>query len=172
MMKDSRGCIPAYRLPVRDASRMATATFACPKCQQSSRVEISPGRVIVCPHCQQRLEAPSDAWDQGKLCRCLVCPSTDLFVRKDFPQRLGVAIVVIGFALSTITWAYSLILPTFAIFFATAAIDLVLYLIVPDALMCYRCFAQYRGVDGVERHGGFNLETHERHRQHVARLGR
>ncbi len=37
---------------------------------------------------------------------------------------------------------------TFAILFATALIDVVLYLIVPDALMCYRCGAMYRQAEG------------------------
>jgi hypothetical protein len=37
-------------------------------------------------------------------------------------------------------------------------------------LNCYRCQAQYRDVPGLENHGGFDLETHERHRQQVARL--
>ena len=59
---------------------------------------------------------------------------------------------------------------TFAILFATALVDVVLYLIVPDALMCYRCGAQYRMAEGMARHGAFNLETHERYRQQAARM--
>lgn len=111
-----------------------------------------------------------EAFDAGQLTRCLVCPSTDLFVRKDFPQRLGVGIVVLGITASCITWGMSLLIPTFAILLATALVDVVLYLIVPDALMCYRCGAQYRMAPGMARHGSFNLETHERHRQHAARM--
>jgi len=38
-------------------------------------------------------------------------------------------------------------------------------------VQCYRCQAQYRGVPGLESHGGFNLETHEKHRQQRLRLG-
>ncbi len=102
--------------------------------------------------------------------RCLVCPSTDLFVRKDFPQRLGVGIVIVGIVGSSIAWGYTYTIATFAILFATALIDVVLYLVVPDALMCYRCGAMYRGVDGMEGHGAFNLETHERYRQQAARM--
>jgi thymidylate kinase len=93
-------------------------------------------------------------------------------VRKDFPQRVGVALVALGVVGSSIAWAYSLLVPTFAILFATALADVVLYLIVPDELMCYRCAAEYRMAEGLERHGAFNLETHERYRQQAARLGR
>ena len=42
--------------------------------------------------------------------------------------------------------------------------------LVGDALMCYRCQAQYRGVAEMDSHGAFDLETHERHRQLNARL--
>ena len=108
---------------------------------------------------------PADAFDGGQLCRCLVCPSTDLFVRKDFPQRLGVGVVALGIIASSVAWAYSLPIVTFAILFATALVDVVLYLIVPDALMCYRCGANIAWPTGMARHGAFNLETHERHRQ-------
>ena len=94
----------------------------------------------------------------------------DLFVRKDFPQRVGVAIVIVGIVGSSIAWAYTYTIATFAILFATALVDVLLYWIVPDALMCYRCGAMYRLAKGIERHGAFNLETHERYRQRAARM--
>ena len=145
-------------------------TFACPSCQQTTRVSIAPAdERLICGVCQQEFQIPSDTVVDGELNRCLVCPSTDLFVRKDFPQRLGVAIVVVGFTISCITWAYFLPIATFAVLFATALIDLALYVLVGDA-PCYRCNAIYRGFAGHGRHGSFSLETHERHRQQAARL--
>jgi len=102
--------------------------------------------------------------------RCLVCPSSELFARKDFPQKLGVALVVIGFVASSVAWANYQVFWTFAILFATALVDLVLYLVMGESLTCYRCHAQYRGAQEIERHGGFDLETHERYRQLAARL--
>ena len=48
--------------------------------------------------------------------------------------------------------------------------DLALYALVGNALMCYRCGAQYRNVDEIEQHGAFELETHERYRQMAARM--
>lgn len=113
---------------------------------------------------------PEGAWQEGRLTRCIVCPSTDLFVRKDFPQGLGVAIVVLGFAVSCITWYLYMVMATFAVLFATALADLALYLIVGDSLVCYRCRARYRDVDEIDQHEHFDLETHERYRQHAARL--
>lgn len=75
---------------------------------------------------------------------------------------------MIGFAASCVTWAYQMLVPTFAILFATAAVDVLLYLFMPECLTCYRCGARYRDAGGP--HGGFDLETHERHRQQKIRL--
>ncbi len=147
-------------------------TFACPKCEAANRTEFSPGETaLCCKHCGQHLHVPAGAIDnQCHVHRCLACPSSDLFVRKDFPQRLGVALVTIGLVGSCVAWAYSQLYWTFGILFATALVDVLLYAVVPNALMCYRCGAMYRGAADIDRHGSFNLETHERHRQQKIRL--
>jgi hypothetical protein len=158
-------------------------TYACPSCSATvTRVGVETAHSLVCPQCAGEVTVPSDAiaWTnaaggatepgtgEAVLRRCMVCPGTELFVRKDFPQQLGVAIVVVGFAASCVTWAWQMLLPTFAILFATALVDVVLYLVMPECLTCYRCAARYRGAGGP--HGGFDLETHERHRQQRIRL--
>lgn len=146
-------------------------SFSCPRCEQTSETEASTeGHPVVCGHCGLELAPPADAWRDGELVRCLVCPSTELFVRKDFPQRLGVAIVVLGFAASCVTWYLYWTTATFAVLFATALADLVLFLIVSDSLACYRCGAQYRQLPTLEHHERFDLETHERYRQQAARV--
>jgi hypothetical protein len=146
-------------------------TFACPRCQQSSRVELTTADLaLICPHCQGQMPVEPDAITAEGLRRCLVCGSRDLFVRKDFPQRLGVAIVVTGFIASSIAWSQYMTLWTFGILFATALIDVALYLVVGEALECYRCHAQYRGLEGLQHHSGFSLQTHERYRQLEARM--
>ncbi|HUY92460.1 MAG TPA: hypothetical protein VMV10_27200 [Pirellulales bacterium] len=146
-------------------------TFACPRCGRSSAVELKTNDASLrCPHCQLEIEQPAGAFENGQLERCLVCPSNDLFVRKDFPQRVGVAIVVTGFAISCVTWNFYLTKLTFAVLFATAIIDFVLFAIVGESLTCYRCGAQYRGLEGLKNRQGFDLEIHERYRQEAARL--
>jgi DNA-directed RNA polymerase subunit RPC12/RpoP len=127
-------------------------------------------RTLDCSHCHQRVAVPADAIEGQQIRRCLVCPSRDLYARKDFPQRLGVALVIIGFVGSSIAWANYHVLWTFAILFATALVDLLLYIVMGESLTCYRCSAQYRGFEEIERHGGFELETHERYRQMAARM--
>ena len=50
----------------------------------------------------------------------------------------------------------------------TALVDVFLYLLMPECETCYRCCARYRGAGGHTE--GFDLETHEKHRQQRLRL--
>jgi hypothetical protein len=147
-------------------------TYNCPACLRTARQSVATeSDQMACPHCGQRIRIPSGAIEGWQIRRCLVCPSTELYARKDFPQRLGVGLVIAGFVGSSIAWANYQVFWSFAILFGTALVDLVLYLVMGESLTCYRCHAQYRGVEEIERHGGFDLETHERYRQLAARLG-
>lgn len=147
--------------------------YDCPTCSAPVRqTGIETLSVLACPHCGAALEVPEQSFTGDvppRLARCIVCPSADLFVRKDFPQRLGVGIVVVGLLASCVAWGMRELVATFAILFVTALVDLVLYLLVPDCVACYRCGARYRGAD-ADGFAPFDLETHERHRQQVARL--
>lgn len=153
-------------------SKPLTITFACPNCSAFLVSQFDEStRSLACDSCSTSLNVTEGAVKQSHIERCIVCPSTELFIRKDFPQRLGVAIVVLGFALSCVAWYYHMVITTFAILFATALIDVALFLFMGDLLECYRCHAQYRGVSNIDSHEGFDLEIHERYRQQKARLG-
>ena len=163
-------------------------TYACPACQTTAQLDgIESRDALECPACHAVLTIPAGAIDltaQGgpQLQRCLVCPSQELFVRKDFPQRVGVAIVVAGLAASCVAWANRELIATFGILFGTALLDVVLFFVMPNCLSCYRCAARYNGAgvgaepekspSGGGQFGSFNLETHEKHRQIVARTPR
>ena len=144
-------------------------TFQCPQCQAPSRSTIAPevGH-ITCSACGAELPIPSGAIQGTSVRQCVACPSRDLFVRKDFPQRVGVALVLVAMALSTWAWLEYRIYLAFGVLFAMAAIDVVLYFTMGDCLTCYRCQAMYRGVE-IADHSAFDLEVHERHRQLAAR---
>lgn len=109
------------------------------------------------------------AIDHGRLLACPFCGCDELFCRKDFPQRLGVWIVVLGFLISCITWYFHMLIATFAVLMLMALIDVVLYVCVGDLLQCYRCHAQIRGSMADAQRNPFSLETHEKHRQIAAR---
>lgn len=149
-----------------------SVTYACPNCGNYCRQAVtSESTEFLCPTCGQSLQLTRGAVSDGMVQKCVVCPSTELFVRKDFPQRLGVAIVTLGFAASCVAWYYHMLITTFAILFGTALIDVALYVFVGDLLECYRCHAQYRGSERIDDdHAAFDLEVHERHRQMQARF--
>ena len=149
---------------------------ACPACQMGIyQTSVEDASSIICTACGQSVSVPQEAIQgsernaQPRLNRCLVCPSTELFVRKNFPQRLGIAIVVVGLAMSCVAWGYRDLFWTFGILFSTALLDVILFFVVPDCLTCYRCGARYTGTDGMSEFGNFNLETHEKYRQQAAR---
>ena len=145
-------------------------TFRCPECSRVAAAELDDAIEIGCPACQVRWPLPAGAIEGARVVRCVVCPSEELYVRKDFSQALGVAIVAFGFLVSSVFWYYRMPLWTYGVLFATALIDVVLYVTVGNLLQCYRCQAQSRGVAGLESHEPFNLETHEKHRQQTIRL--
>ena len=149
---------------------------ACPACHTGMyQASIENASSLTCPACGQSIAIPQGAIQvaeqnaQPRLVRCLVCPSTELFVRKNFPQRLGIAIVIAGLVASCVAWGYRDLFWTFGILFSTALLDVILFFVVPDCLTCYRCGARYTGTDEMSRFGNFNLETHEKYRQQAAR---
>jgi len=153
-------------------------TYACPACHATvTHGHVEEENALACTSCHAVLQlpggaiaaAPAPAAAALRLQRCLVCPSTELFRRKDFPQRVGVGIVVAGLAASCVAWAMRELVATFAILFGTALLDVVLYFLMPECLTCYRCGARYSGDGVAESFGGFDLETHEKHRQMAAR---
>lgn len=146
-------------------------TYACPACSAGVRQPFDESSAALpCPHCGQEIAVASGSVEGLRVRRCLACPSRDLFVRKDFPQRVGVGLVALGVIGSSVAWYYANLPWTFGILFATALADLALFALVGNALMCYRCGAQYRGVEEMDAHGEFNLETHEKYRQLAARM--
>lgn len=163
----SNAAIDPFPRPINTVN----VTYACPSCEEGVRIHFEADTsALNCPHCQGEIAIAKDAVEGDRVKRCLVCPSTDLFVRKDFPQRLGVGLVVVGIVGSSIYWYHGDVIMTFGILFATALIDVLLYMFVGDALMCYRCQAQYRSVAEMDSHGQFDLETHEKYRQLAARM--
>jgi hypothetical protein len=146
-------------------------TFACSECDQTTRQEIEPAtREVTCTSCQHTIPASLPSGSAEAMNRCLVCGCRELYVRKDFSQRLGLTIVVTAMVLSSIAWGFHWRYATYGILFVAALIDVALYFSVGNLLQCYRCRAEYRGLAGLDEREPFNLETHEKFRQQAARL--
>ncbi len=56
-----------------------------------------------------------DAISGERLQACPWCMTTDLYIQKDFPQGLGLFIVGVGFAISTVFWYYEMPIPAYLV---------------------------------------------------------
>ena len=136
--------------------------FSCPECDYPARVVADGPVEWRCPRCDHILQLPAP---DPALTTCVVCGTHELYKKKDFPHMLGMAILVGACLASTLTyWWYDKWI-TWAILIGSAAFDGILYLLVKDAIVCYRCEAHYRGVKATAEHKPFELTIHERYRQ-------
>ena len=85
-------------------------------------------------------------------------------------RALRLTIVGAGALASSIAWSFYLPKTAIAILMAFALFDLVLYAVMKDVLVCYRCGARHRNANPPEEHPRFNLEVAERYRQEALRL--
>ena len=100
------------------------------------------------------------------LTACPKCGCRDLFVRKDFPQKVGLGIVVVaGLAFVVLAARPRTFYLGASVLLGAAVVDAVLYFFVPKVTTCYRCRADFRGVPINPEHHGFELATAEKYRQ-------
>jgi hypothetical protein len=147
-------------------------TFECPQCGASGGVaEVERAESATCA-CGWSRPLRGTISGEGGLGACPFCATDELYVQKDFPHGLGLLIVIVGFAVSTIFWYYYLPALALAALLATAALDVVLYYLVPDVTICYRCLSQYRGAGSnpAGRFAPFDLAIGERYRQERLRI--
>jgi hypothetical protein len=98
----------------------------------------------------------------GIIEHCVVCGCNELFIRKDFPQRLGLAIVVVFGAAAVYCFRYS-VLMAWAALGAAVLLDLLIYALLGRVTTCYACRAEYRKCPLNPAHEGFDLATSEKY---------
>jgi hypothetical protein len=105
----------------------------------------------------------SEATRQGQVVdRCPVCRGSEFFIRKDFPQRLGLAIVVI-FGLAAVYYFTVSVLIAWSILAAAVVVDLIIYAFLGRVTICYACRAEFRKCPLNPSHDGFDLATSEKY---------
>jgi hypothetical protein len=148
-------------------------TFQCLHCQAVNHVRsLEAAGEGECRQCGTVRPLHRDSIENGELLACPWCATSDLYIQKDFPQGLGLFIVIVGFVISTVFWYYERPLLTYLVLLASALLDMVLYYRVPDVTLCYRCLSQVRGVgsNGGGRFQPFDLAIGERYRQERIRV--
>ena len=126
---------PLLRAPADDPSELPSA-LECASC--GAKTTLRRERVT----------------SEGGLDGCLACGHIELFTRKSFPTAAGFAIVVIAAVLAPWTHYLSLVV--------AAVLDLALYRLIPDVVVCYVCASEHRGFAATPKHPRFDREIAER----------
>ncbi len=102
--------------------------------------------------------------EQGRLHRCPLCGCREIFKRYDFPQRLGLMLViataagaVILLILWQVIWAMLLLL-------AAVVVDRIIYVFTGQCLVCYRCRSEFRDLVIDDSHEPWDLAIGEKYR--------
>ncbi len=138
--------------------------FACPECETPARLELPAPPEWPCPACEHRLTLHAEPPDGGAH-GCVVCGNAELYRKKDFPHRLGLAILTLACLASIIPYQLYMIWLVWVILLGSLAFDVVLYKLVGDVVVCYRCDAHYRKLPAEAAFPPYELGTAERYRQ-------
>ena len=156
---------------------MTKMRFGCRDDRCPALIEYRPtggGREqFACPRCGRQYELPdTDAGEAGitrcagvlggVLTQCVMCHGEELFIRKAFPQKTGLFIVVVA-ALTSILFLKSNPAIAYGVLAAAVLIDLLIYLMTGVVTVCYRCRTEYWGQARNENHNWFDLASSEKY---------
>lgn len=136
----------------------------CPECGAWTGTDQVGVAAWSCESCGATIPAAAPAAG-NVLSVCRVCGNTELYLQKDFPHWLGMGIIGVACAASVVTLAMYWIVTTWVILIGSAVLDVILYLIMGDVTVCYRCQSQYRGFQLNAGHQPFDLAVGEKYRQ-------
>src|SRR5258708_2082652 len=129
--------------------------FTCPHCEYPATRTLPGQDLWQCPACDQRLTLINQPVKE--ITECVLCGNQELYKKKDFPHGLGMTILILACVVSFFTYGWYEKWLTWAILIGTAVFDGLLYLLVGDAVVCYRCHAHYRGSLKGTTHPPFDL---------------
>lgn len=136
-------------------------TAYCEACLAKSRFDAShPPPALACGAClRERPISPTDSVRlENRLDRCPVCASAYFYREKDFNAWAGGAVIVAAIA-GFLVMADRNIAIALGILMAAAALDLVVYALVPFRYICYKCLASMHGAIQDRAIGPYDLGT-------------
>ncbi len=142
--------------------------FHCPKDGCVAIIEYEPledcGTTMKCPRCDMEhpMHISQIVRTENKIDTCAVCKGQELFIRKDFPQKLGFLIVFV-FGLASLYYFTINLLIAMGILASALVLDLVIYMFLGKVTACYACRAEYRKCNLNSTHEGFDLATSEKY---------
>lgn len=87
---------------------------------------------------------------------CGFCGCTSLYLEKDFPARIGCVVMLAAIAAFLIT-------ERILVLVGAAAVDLGLFYLLRDRVICYRCLAEYRHIAPDPKFTRYDLTTAARY---------
>lgn len=87
--------------------------------------------------------------------RCAAYDHGQLYFQKDFNRATGIAIIVVGAVFAPWTYFLSLV--------GVTILDYIVWWIVKNVIVCYRCQAVHRGYPANPALKPFDLVIHDRH---------
>ena len=139
--------------------------FLCPSCETPVSAENPlPAKWECACGATGPLTAP-DTVNDAKLCQCAACGNAQVYRQKNFPQWLGLSLLTVACAAFFILQGMYLKNLAWAILLGSAAIDGLLYLLVGDVIICYRCGARHVGLPQQKAYEPFELAIAEKYRQ-------
>ena len=140
-------------------------TFRCPHCKTELSFDDLSVDESPCPKCGRTipLHLTRRMRQENVVDQCALCRLDKLYVQKDFNRTLGISILAVAAILSMILFLTDWVYSAFLVFAAIAALDGVLFKIWPDVTICYRCHAQYRGVNPNPENKGCDLGLVEKY---------
>lgn len=132
---------------------MPSVNFLCPRCDaRLARESAEPARACErCGNPNAVIAPPADSI----IASCAACGHDQLYFQKDFNRTTGVALVVLGSIF--VPWTYGLSL------LGVTILDYVVWRLVKNVIVCYRCQAVHRGYPPNPALKPFDLVTHDRH---------
>lgn len=150
------------------SQKLMQIRYHCPTDTCVAIIEYEPleecASTIECPRCRQEqtMTVTEAVRNENMVERCAVCGCTELFIRKDFPQRLGFIIIVIFGAAAIFFFRISVVI-AWAVLAGALLVDLVIYSLIGKVTACYACRAEYRKCNLNPAHEGFDLSTSEKY---------
>jgi hypothetical protein len=136
--------------------RVPEVAFRCPSCGGEATSGLDgKGRCAACGTAAD-LVLSASLRESRIVDRCPSCAGESFYVQRDFNQRVGLGIVVVGGILAPFTPFYSSLI-------VAALVDTALYLVLPEITICYRCLAHFRGFKRNPKHEAFDLHVAEQY---------
>ena len=142
--------------------------FHCPTDRCVAIIEYQPleacAETIQCPRCRVKhtISVTGAMRDEQIVDGCAVCGCRELFLRKDFPQQIGFAVVVVFGLAALYAFTISVVI-AWCVLASAVLLDGIIYLLVGKVTTCYACRAEYRACSIDPALEGFDLARSEKY---------